>query len=177
MPSDFANSKAVLNAASVVRIVRTTSTSFISGTGLKKCRPTNCFGRAVAIDSSVIVSDDVFDAKIASFFTIESIAAYVSFLTCGFSVIASITMSHCARSFSDVEPFRRDEARVLVRRGQLPLLHELAEALVDPGHALVEKFLLDLDHDRVVAGLRRDLRDARSHQAAAEDAHFLDCHE
>ena len=75
LPSDFANSNAALNTASVVRIVRTTSTSFINGTGLKKWSPTNCFGRAVAIDSSVIVSDEVFDAKIASFFTIESIAA------------------------------------------------------------------------------------------------------
>ena len=55
--------------------MRTTSTSFISGTGLKKCRPTNCFGRAVAIDSSVIVSDEVLEAKIASFFTILSSAA------------------------------------------------------------------------------------------------------
>ena len=75
MPSDLANAKARSNDSSLVRIVRTTSTSFISGTGLKKCRPTNCFGRAVAIDSSVMVSDEVFEAKSASFFTILSSAA------------------------------------------------------------------------------------------------------
>ncbi len=74
-PSAFANSNAVLKASSLVTIVRTTSTSFMSGTGLKKCRPTNCFGRAVAIESSVMVSDDVFEAKIASGFTILSSSA------------------------------------------------------------------------------------------------------
>ena len=51
-------------------MVRTTSTSFISGTGLKKCIPMNRSGRLVAVISSVIEMDEVFEAKIASFFTI-----------------------------------------------------------------------------------------------------------
>ena len=53
----------------------TTSTSFISGTGLKKCMPMNRSTRLVAVIISVITSDDVLLAKIAAGFTILSMAA------------------------------------------------------------------------------------------------------
>ena len=39
-----------------------TSTSFISGTGLKKCSPPTLSGRVVPAASSVMHSDEVFDA-------------------------------------------------------------------------------------------------------------------
>ena len=42
-----------------------TSTSFISGTGLKKCSPAKRSGRFVFAASSVMHSDDVFEQKIA----------------------------------------------------------------------------------------------------------------
>ena len=58
-----------------VVIVPTTSTSFIKGTGLKKCIPMNRSTRLVAVIISVITSDDVLLAKIAAGFTILSIAA------------------------------------------------------------------------------------------------------
>src|SRR5690349_23197550 len=41
LPSDLAKAKARRNVSSDVVTVRTTSTSGMSGTGLKKCRPTN----------------------------------------------------------------------------------------------------------------------------------------
>ena len=44
----------------------TTSTSFITGTGLKKCSPMNCAGRLVAAASLVIEIEDVLLAKITS---------------------------------------------------------------------------------------------------------------
>jgi hypothetical protein len=44
---------------------RTTSTSFMSGTGLKKCRPTKRVGRFVVAAISVMESDEVLEAKIA----------------------------------------------------------------------------------------------------------------
>ena len=43
---------------------RTTSSNFIFGTGLKKCRPMHFSGRHVIVANSVIESDEVFDAKI-----------------------------------------------------------------------------------------------------------------
>ena len=44
--------------------MRTTSTSFMTGTGLKKWSPAKRSARCVAADISVIVSDDVFEQKI-----------------------------------------------------------------------------------------------------------------
>ena len=82
----------------------------MSGTGLKKCSPTNCFGRAVAIESSVMVSDEVFDAKIASFFTIRRAPRTSRFLTSAFSMMASMTMSQSARSSSFTVPRRQAKA-------------------------------------------------------------------
>ena len=67
-------------AANTVRagdvvMVATTSTSFISGTGLKKCIPMNRSTRCVAVIISVITRDDVLLAKIAPGFTILSMVA------------------------------------------------------------------------------------------------------
>src|SRR6476661_5519003 len=86
-------------------MVRTTSTSFINGTGLKKCRPTKRSGRLVEVSSSVIEIEDVFEAKIASFFTMPSSAAYIFFFSSTFSITASTMMSHPARSSILVVPF------------------------------------------------------------------------
>ena len=44
---------------------RMTSTSFITGAGLKKWSPRTCGGRFVAAANSVIVQDEVFDARMA----------------------------------------------------------------------------------------------------------------
>lgn len=41
------------------------STSFITGTGLKKCIPITCWGRLVTAAIFVIEIDEVFDARIA----------------------------------------------------------------------------------------------------------------
>ena len=43
-----------------------TSTSFITGTGLKKCMPMTCSGRLVCAASLVIEMEDVFVAKMTS---------------------------------------------------------------------------------------------------------------
>src|SRR5207247_5977086 len=63
LPSDAANANARLKVCSDVVTVRTTSTSAISGTGLKKCSPTKRSARLVAAAISAIVRLDVFDAK------------------------------------------------------------------------------------------------------------------
>src|SRR5437868_11495075 len=59
LPTARAHSVTVLTAASSVRIVRTTSTSFISGTGLKKCTPSTWPGRLVAAAIAVTLHDEV----------------------------------------------------------------------------------------------------------------------
>src|SRR5713226_1864410 len=107
LPSFFAKSKAASYTAGEVAIVFTTSTSFISGTGLKKCSPINLSGRRTAVKSSVIEIEEVFEAKIASFFTTSSSDAYIFFFSSTFSMMASMTMSQSARSSFFVVPFNR----------------------------------------------------------------------
>ena len=56
----------VAQVSSDVQIPRITSTSFMIGTGLKKCRPTKRSGRAVEAPISVTVRLEVLEAKIVS---------------------------------------------------------------------------------------------------------------
>ncbi len=67
----------------------------------------NCSGRLVAVKSSVTEIEDVFEAKIASFFTTPSSEAYIFFFSSTFSMIASIIMSQSARYALLVVPLRR----------------------------------------------------------------------
>ena len=65
LPSDLAKAKAVSKVSWEVAIVRTTSTSFMTGTGLKKWRPAKRSARLVAAAISVIVSEEVLEQKMA----------------------------------------------------------------------------------------------------------------
>ena len=65
-PSSRASSTIAAAVSSEVEGARTTSTSAITGTGLKKCMPITRSGRPVAAASVAIGIDDVFDARIAS---------------------------------------------------------------------------------------------------------------
>src|SRR5579864_3340254 len=104
LPSFLPNSTAVSKTSSAVAIVRTTSTNFINGTGLKKCRPTKRSGRLVAVMSSVMESDEVLEAKMVLFFTIWSSAAYILRFSSKFSMMASTMRSQSARSSFLVVP-------------------------------------------------------------------------
>src|SRR5215831_1577849 len=59
LPSFCANASTSSTTSGSVTTVRTISTSFITGAGLKKCRPTTLLGRPVATAISVI--DDEVD--------------------------------------------------------------------------------------------------------------------
>src|SRR2546422_316282 len=156
LPSDLAKANARRNVSSDVVTVRTTSTSGISGTGLKKCSPTKRSPRCVAAAMAAIVRLDVLDAKIVSEPHSSSSSRHSAFLSSRSSVTASITMSHPFRSAvaagkasrlragprpGDIEglpQFLRDpheRARLLARQGVLgpdlaPL--EAVEHLLEP---------------------------------------------
>src|SRR5882762_6014696 len=100
--SEAANAKTRLNVCSDVVTVRTTSTSAISGTGLKKCRPTNRSARLVAAAISAIVRLEVFEAKMVPGPQSPSSSMKSTFLSARSSVIASITMSTLRRSATTV---------------------------------------------------------------------------
>ncbi len=78
---------------------RTTSTSFITGTGLKKCIPITCSGRSVEAAIWVIEIDDVFVARMASAGAFSSICSKILALSAAFSVAASTTRSALATPF------------------------------------------------------------------------------
>ena len=98
LPIAFAKAISASCVSWLVVSARITSTSFISGTGLKKCRPPTLSGRFVAAASSVMQSDEVFDAIRQSGPTTASTCAYAFFLISTFSTIASMTRSQSFRS-------------------------------------------------------------------------------
>ncbi len=84
---------AAIVAATAGSVARpdTTSTSGISGTGLKKCMPTIRPGRSMPCASAVIDSDEVFEASMAPGSTSGSSCANSVRLAARSSTIASIT--------------------------------------------------------------------------------------
>ena len=102
MPNALANANAVSKVSLLVGSVFTTSTSFMTGTGLKKWSPTNRSARDVAAAMSVIVSELVLDAKIVCSPQIPSSVPNSSFLVSRFSTIASMIRSRSDMSDGSV---------------------------------------------------------------------------
>src|SRR6478735_6753498 len=85
-----------------VTTVRTISTRFCTGAGLKKCTPTTRPGCALAVEISVTDSEEVLVARMADGATIASSSRKIPFLTSSDSTTASTTKSASARSFISV---------------------------------------------------------------------------
>lgn len=96
--SRAAQALAVSKTAASVCSVAITSTSFISCTGLKKCRPTNCSGRPLASACAVMGSDEVFEPKMASGLQSAPSCLQKGTLIRMSSTIASTTRSHSCTS-------------------------------------------------------------------------------
>src|SRR5881397_1204850 len=93
---DTSDETAAVIAAAVSSEVsrpRTISTSFSTGTGLKKCIPITLSGRRVAAASEPIGIEDVFDARTASGGSSASARRKISSLTAASSTTASIIRS------------------------------------------------------------------------------------
>src|SRR5512138_678794 len=110
LPSGSAKPRVAATTSGAHWIVSTTSTSRMTGTGLKKCRPTTRSGRRVAAASSTIGMDEVLLARIAAGPQARSSAANSSFLSRGSSVAASTTRSQPPRSSTAVVKRRRASA-------------------------------------------------------------------
>ena len=79
--------------SSAVSSATTISTSFITGTGEKKCSPSTRVGRWVAAARPAIGIDEVFEARITESSSAPSSVRNMSRLTSRSSTIASITSS------------------------------------------------------------------------------------
>src|SRR5215213_8376457 len=111
---------AVATVASDVRIVRTTSTSPMTGAGLKKCSPTTSAGRSVATAHSMTGRLDVVVASTTPGLQISSSEANSAFLTLSSSTTASTTRSTSATCSSAEDQVIRLSAASLSSSDSLP---------------------------------------------------------
>ena len=93
LPMRFASSITVIKTSGAVFAPRTTSSSFITFAGLKKCMPTTSCGRMVAAAIAFTSSVDVFVARIAPGFVAPSSLRNTACLIAMSSNTASITRS------------------------------------------------------------------------------------
>jgi hypothetical protein len=93
LAQDLGEGEGAVEASWLVVTVRTTSTSGISGTGLKKCSPTNRSARLVAAAMAAMVRLEVLEAKMVWLGHIPSSSFHSPFLISRSSVTASMTMS------------------------------------------------------------------------------------
>ena len=98
LPSSSARAVIAAAVSSEVWTARITSTSFSTGTGLKKCMPITRSGRPVTAASEVIGIEDVFDASTALSGSSWSARRNRSSLTAASSITASISRSAGTRS-------------------------------------------------------------------------------
>ena len=94
-------------AEASVSAPQTTSTSFISGTGLKKCMPTSRRGFAMPLASAVMLIDEVLDAISASGGSSASSSRSSACLGSSFSTITSMTSAASASSAVEAAGDRR----------------------------------------------------------------------
>ena len=88
----------VASTSLAVAAPRTTSISFMTCAGLKKCVPTTSCGRRVTRAIALRSSVEVLVARMAPGFMVSSRVLNTDCLTAMSSKTASITMSACARS-------------------------------------------------------------------------------
>src|SRR3954469_12260246 len=120
LPSRAASASTSFTTEGSVTTVRTTSTSFITGAGLKKCIPMTLPGRPVVIDNSVTDRLEVLVARMVSGGQILSSAEKTSALSSILSGIASTTSSATTRSSMLVENRIRDRISSRSAASSLP---------------------------------------------------------
>src|SRR5436190_20493684 len=129
LPSAFENVSTACAVASLVSLPRTTSTSFISGTGFMKCMPITRSARFVLAASIVIEIDDVLLARIAFAGSAWSAAWNTFVLTSRFSVTASMQRSTLASTDMSVPACRLFFARSAASAVSVPFSTSLPRLL------------------------------------------------
>ena len=158
------SSSAVAATSGAVVTVETTSTSFITGAGLKKCMPITSAGRDVAAAHSTTGSEDVVVARIAPGLQTSSSAANTARLTSSSSTTASTTRSTSPRSSSRVVPVTRATAASRSSSVSLPRTTPLSSDLAQRRERRRHLRLAAPAHDHVQARLREHLDDAGRHR-------------
>ena len=151
--------------------VATTSTSGISGAGLKKCRPEDVFRDAACVG-------DVGDAQRAGVRGEDGVAA------CRVTKSAKdrlLELDVLQRGLDDqvrlegqtverVSVMERVEHLLAVVGRQLGLCRPASESVGDAGAAALDRGMVDVVQLNLVTGLQADLGDTRAHGPGADDA-------
>jgi hypothetical protein len=122
-------SRTVACTSSAVSTVRTTSTSFIAGAGLKKCMPITSRGRVVARAQATTGSDEVVVARIAPGLQTLSSAAKSCRLASRSSAMASRARSTPANASYEAAGVMRSSVSAAAPAVSLPLSTERARDL------------------------------------------------
>src|SRR5690606_14731706 len=120
LPTLLLTARAMATVSGAVRMVRTTSTSGITGAGLKKCIPTTFAGRDVAMAHSMTGKLDVVVAKTTDGLQISSSEAKSAFLTLSSSTTASTTRSTSERVSREAAQLTRSSAASRSASDSLP---------------------------------------------------------
>ena len=162
------------SAASPERSVATTSTSFISAGGLKKCMPTTRSGCGTPAAIALTGSEEVLLARIACGPQAPASAANSSALqrqVLGRRLDHEVALGEVAEAAGGIDAPRRRGCLLLAPAAALgPLAERGAEAL-DAGFQRLRHRVVQ---ERLVAAQRRDLGDPGPHRAGADDADPLD---
>ena len=173
LPSRSASASTSSTTSGSVTTVRTTSTSFMTGAGLKKCIPMTLFGRPVTTESSVTERLEVLVARIVSGGQILS--------SCGEDLGLELhALGHGLDDQFGVREVlqRRAEAdaledRVAVGRVELAAADRAVGGVLDVPAAAVQRVVGDLDGGDRQARSREDLHDAGTHGAQPHDADLV----
>ena len=178
LPSRAQSASTSATTSGAVTTVRITSTSFITGAGLKKCSPMTCSGREVATEISVTLSEEVLVARIASGRQIRSSSPKIFRLRSSRSGTASMTRSTSPqRGQSDGEGDPVQE-RVALLGGELAPGDRAVGGADQGGPPPFQRVLGDLHREHVDPVAGEHLDDAGAHGAQADDADAGDlaCH-
>ena len=153
--------------------MRTTSTSAMTGAGLKKCRPTTSAGRWVAIAHSITGRLDVVVASTTPGLQISSSAAKSAFLTPA-PRPPPRPPGRRRRGRRAMRPGDPGQGGVAVGLGQLAAHDGLVQRRRDRLGSRADLLRAAGDRDDLVAGLGEHLDDAGGHRAGADHADLRD---
>ena len=148
------------------------SSSAMTGGGLKKCIPITRSGRPDAMPSSTIGIDEVLEARTTSGLVTSPSVRKISRFASTSSVAASITRSEPVEARQIGHPGHPSKERLGVGRVELAPLDRLADRTLDGGAAAGDQLVGSLDERDTRPGTGDDLHDAGAHQAAAHDTHL-----
>ena len=159
------SSRVVSSAASPDCSPATTSTSFITGAGLKKCMPTTRSGPGTPAAISVTLSDEVLVASTQSSRTTSATLPNSERLSSSDSGAASITMSASASAASSGAASTGPAAPASSR----PFSTSRSSRSAIPASPRSSAVGVGVVDERARARRRGELRDAGAHRAGAED--------